>query len=131
MEQAMTPVRGQRTSRRILLVEDNPDSRETLQTILKLWGHEVEVAADGQAGVDKALAWKPEVGILDIGLPILDGYQVAKQLRDALKDKVFLIALTGYAQPQDRQRAFTAGFNVHLTKPADLAELARLVVGCA
>ena len=117
----------QTVSRRILLVEDNPDSRETLRTILRLWGHQVEVAEDGRSGVQKGLAWQPDIGILDIGLPILDGYQVAEQLRAILKDRIFLIALTGYSQPQDRQRAFTAGFDVHLTKPADLDELARLV----
>jgi two-component system, sensor histidine kinase len=128
----MTPAASPLTpSRRILLVEDNPDSRDTLRTILRLWGHQVEVAEDGRTGVQMALAWKPDIGILDIGLPVLDGYQVAERLRAVLKDQIFLIALTGYSQPQDRQRAFTAGFDVHLTKPADLDELARLVAAPA
>jgi CheY-like chemotaxis protein len=92
-----------------------------------MWGHEVEVAEDGSAGVHKALAWRPEVAVVDIGLPVLDGYEVARRLRAALKERIFLIALTGYNQAEDRQRAFEAGFNVHMAKPADLEELSRLL----
>jgi CheY-like chemotaxis protein len=113
--------------RRILLVEDNPDSRETLQMVLEAWGHCVQVAGDGEAGVSKALAWKPDVAVVDIGLPVLDGYQLARQVRSALGEGILLIALTGYSRPEDRLQAREAGFDVHLSKPADLDELARLV----
>src|SRR5262249_52886350 len=71
---------------RVLIVEDNRDSRESLRWLLELWGHEVEVAEDGQRGVAKALHWKPDTAVVDIGLPLLDGYQVARQVRAALHD---------------------------------------------
>lgn len=114
-------------SRRILLVEDCPESRESMQMLLTIWGHQVDVAGDGHEGVEKALASRPEVAVVDLGLPALDGYQVARRIRDALRDSVYLIALSGYAQAQDRQRALEAGFNAHLCKPADLEELSRLL----
>jgi CheY-like chemotaxis protein len=114
-------------SRRILLIEDHRDSRETLRLLMEYWGHSVEVAEDGLTGVRKALDWRPEVGVVDIGLPRLDGYQVARQVRAALKDDIFLIALTAYGQPQDRERALAAGFDVHLSKPADFQKLSRLL----
>lgn len=117
----------QTASRRILIVEDNPDMRETLHMLLRLWGHQVEVAGDGRAGVEKALDWKPEVAIVDIGLPALNGFEVAERVRAGLQENILLIALTGYSQPEMRRRAFAAGFDVHMTKPADLEELARLL----
>ncbi len=112
---------------RVLLVEDKLDGRATLQNLLELWGHQVEAAADGRQAVEKGLAWRPEVAVLDIGLPLLDGYAVARQLRAALGGRVVLIALTAYGSPEDRQRAFDAGFDHHLTKPADPKELLRLL----
>ncbi|HZY84535.1 MAG TPA: response regulator [Gemmataceae bacterium] len=115
-------------SRRVLVVEDNADSREMLRFVLGIWGHQVEVAGDGEQGVAKALDWGPEVAILDIGLPLLDGYEVARRVRAVLGGRVLLIALTGYGSDEDRQRAFSAGFDAHLTKPADPEELRRLVV---
>ena len=117
------------SSRRVLLVEDHPDSREMLRLLVELWGHQVEVAGDGLQGVRKALSWRPDVAVVDIGLPVLDGYEVARRLRAALNDDIRLIALTGYCQTRDRQNALDAGFDVHLTKPADTAELARLLGG--
>src|SRR5262249_26347248 len=71
------------------------------------------------------LDWQPEVAVVDIGLPVLDGYQVARQVRAALQDRIVLIALTAFSQAEDRRRAHEAGFDVHLSKPADLAGLAR------
>lgn len=121
------PALAKPSARRILVVEDNPDSRATLQMVLMLWGHQVEVAADGLVAVQKALDWQPEVAVVDIGLPVLDGYQVARQVRAALQDRIVLIALTAFSQAEDRRRAHEAGFDVHLAKPADLAELARLL----
>ena len=126
-ESAPEAPRACRTSRRVLIVEDSPDNRATLQLLLQSWGHEVEAAGDGLRGVQRALAWRPEVAVVDIGLPLLDGYQVARQIRAALRDDVFLIALTGYGQPENRRRAFEVGFDIHMTKPADLDELSRLL----
>jgi signal transduction histidine kinase/CheY-like chemotaxis protein len=112
---------------RLLVVEDNPDGRETLRTMLEMWGHRVEVAADGKQGVEVALALRPEVALVDIGLPLLDGYEVARRVRAALGREVYLIALTGYGQPHDHRRAFEAGFDAHLVKPADPEELRQLL----
>jgi CheY-like chemotaxis protein len=104
--------------RRVLVIEDNADAREALRALLEVWGHRVEAAADGPGGFELALLTRPDVVVVDIGLPGLDGYHVAHGLRASLGD-VFLIALTGYAQPDDRRRALEAGFDVHLVKPVD------------
>jgi CheY-like chemotaxis protein len=112
---------------RVLVVEDNPDARETLCFLLTLRGFQVEEAGDGQEGLHKGLAWQPAAAVVDIGLPLLDGYEVARRLRHALETRILLIALTGYGQPEDRQRALAAGFDHHLTKPADPDELLRLL----
>src|SRR5262245_15286254 len=111
------------TGRRILIIEDNLDGRETLRTLLELLGHQVDVAEDGPEGIAKALERHPEIAVVDIGLPRMDGYQVAQQLRAALGRHIFLIAHTGYGQPEDRQRALAAGFDVYLVKPADFEKL--------
>lgn len=113
-----------RACRYILIVEDNADGRESLRRLLELYGHRVEVAVDGVEGVEKALASPPEVAVVDIGLPRLDGYQVARRIRAALGRRVLLIAHTGYSQPVERQRAMEAGFDVFLAKPLDPLELA-------
>jgi len=116
-------------ARHVLVVEDNDDGRETLKLLLQLWGHQVDVAADGLQGVQKALAKRPEVGLIDIGLPGLDGYQVAERLRAALGHDIVLVAMTGYGQPHDRQRALDAGFDVHLVKPLAPSVLQNLLTG--
>ena len=113
--------------RRVLVIEDNADGRETMRLLLELWGHQVEVAPDGARGLRKALEWQPEVALVDIGLPLLDGYEVARGVRSALKKAVRLIALTSHGRPEDKERAYAAGFDVHLTKPAEAEELRRLV----
>jgi signal transduction histidine kinase/CheY-like chemotaxis protein len=114
--------------RRILLVEDNPDIRDMLAQLLQLGGHSVEVASDGPQGIARALADRPDLALIDIGLPGLDGYEVARRLRAALDGRPLrLIALTGYDQPEDRRRAFDAGFDAYLIKPVDLAKLERLL----
>jgi signal transduction histidine kinase/ActR/RegA family two-component response regulator len=114
--------------RHIVLIEDSPDNRETLQTLLELEGHRVEVAADGPRGLAAVLASQPEVALVDIGLPGLNGYEVARRIRSAPGgDRILLIALTGYGLPEDRRRALAAGFDTHLVKPVDLKELARLL----
>jgi CheY-like chemotaxis protein len=114
-------------SRRVLVVEDNRDTREMLRFLLRVWGHQVEVAGDGEQGLNKALGWRPEVAILDIGLPQLNGYELARHLKAALGGEARLTALTGYGSDGDSERAFAAGFDHHLTKPADPEELRCLV----
>jgi signal transduction histidine kinase len=106
-------------TRKILVVEDNADAREMLRVALELDGHRVDVAADGPAGVDAAVRGHPDVALIDIGLPGLDGYEVARRIRESLGGDVMLVALTGYGQASDRQRTHDAGFDAHLVKPVD------------
>ena len=119
---------------RILVVEDNHDGRESLRDLLELWGYEVETAANGPEGVDAALHSLPDVALVDIGLPGLDGNEVAQRIRAVLDgDAMVLIAMTGYGQPEDRRRAIQAGFDAYLVKPVDPGELARILreLGCS
>jgi signal transduction histidine kinase/ActR/RegA family two-component response regulator len=109
---------GAAPARRVLVVEDNSDARESLCQLLEQAGHEVADAADGPSGLEAARALRPEIALLDIGLPGLDGYEVARRLRaDPATAKTFLVAVTGYGQPEDRRRAWQAGFDAHLVKP--------------
>jgi signal transduction histidine kinase len=120
------------SSRRIVVVEDNRDARECLQVLLQLRGHDVHVASDGIAGRDLILATHPDVAFLDVGLPTLDGYQVAAQVRAEMGlSGTRLVALTGYGGPETRERALAAGFDEHLTKPVTLAQLERVLQGNA
>jgi CheY-like chemotaxis protein len=118
-------------ARRVLVIEDNTDSAETLRELLDLAGHEVEVARDGAEGLAKARALLPDVILCDIGLPVMDGYQVARAIR-ALPSLAgtTLVALTGYALPEDQRLAAEAGFAHHLAKPAPFAEIERVLAGC-
>ncbi|HSF12667.1 MAG TPA: ATP-binding protein, partial [Erythrobacter sp.] len=113
-------------ARRILIIEDDADGREALRMHLVLAGHDVYEAANGQEGLQAAARLKPEIVLLDIGLPGVDGYQVAQQLK-AAQGSPRVIAVTGYGQPEDRVRASEAGIDQHLVKPVDAAELARLL----
>ncbi|HZY85191.1 MAG TPA: hybrid sensor histidine kinase/response regulator [Gemmataceae bacterium] len=110
-------------SRHVLIIEDNADARGTLQTLLGLLGHRVETAGTGPEGVERATAARPEVVLIDLGLPLLDGYEVARRLRAELGAGVLLVALTGHALDEDRQRTRAAGFNAHLAKPVEVEEL--------
>jgi two-component system, chemotaxis family, CheB/CheR fusion protein len=113
---------------RLLLVEDNLDAAEALGELLRMWGHEVHVAHDGASALRLAAAERPDVLLLDIGLPGMDGYEVARRLRATPGfERVKLVALTGYGQESDRQRASEAGFNHHLVKPVDLERLRDLL----
>lgn len=115
-------------SRRVLLIEDNEDSRQTLATILSMHGHSIRQAGDGIAGLNAALADRPDVAVIDIGLPGMDGYAVARRLRSEPDARqICLIALTGYGQAEDRQRALDAGFDIHLTKPVEPKRLLEAV----
>ncbi len=115
-------------ARRILVVDDNVDAAESLALILRLGGHEVRTAQRGQTALEVAPEFRPHVIILDLGMPGMNGYDTARQLRNEPWGKdVLLIALTGWGQPDDRQRSADAGFDYHLTKPADLEGLARII----
>lgn len=117
---------------RILVVEDNDDIRETLKDLLEMCGHHVDVAEDGSSGVERTLFLRPDVALIDIGLPGLDGYQVAERIRAEMPGEATrLIALTGYGQPDDKRRALAAGFNAHLVKPVDFDDLRRLLTAPA
>jgi CheY-like chemotaxis protein len=111
------------------VVEDNADVRMCLQTLLEMEGNQVRVASDGIKGTDLILSWRPDVAIVDIGLPGRDGFSVAKEVRNTLsvaptRPQPCLIALTGYGLPSDRQKVLEAGYQVHLVKPVNLEELA-------
>ena len=122
------PEAARATPRRVLIVEDHSDSRESLRLLLEASGHRVAVARNGDEAVELALADPPEVALVDIGLPGLDGYEVAREIRAAdSTDAVFLVALTGYGQPLDRRRALESGFNEHLVKPLNHEKLLRLM----
>ncbi len=112
----------------ILIVEDNPDAAESLMMVLELLGHQVRVVYDGQAAMDAARANLPDVMLIDIGLPGMNGYELAQTVRrEAAFSGIVLVALTGYGRSEDKTRALAAGFNHHLVKPVDLQALADLV----
>jgi nitrogen-specific signal transduction histidine kinase len=108
---------GRDMPRRIVLIDDNRDAAESLAMLLRLKGHEVHIAYDGPAGVALALKTSPDCVLVDIGLPGIDGYEVAKRLRSQHEDGMLLVALTGYGQTGDRIKSEQAGFDHHLVKP--------------
>lgn len=109
---------------RIVVADDNADSAASLAMMLRLLGHEVQTAYDGQQAVEVAATFLPDVMLLDIGMPIMDGYEAARQVRKNLElSNVMLVALTGWGQEDDKRRAEEAGFHHHVTKPIDLAAL--------
>jgi two-component system CheB/CheR fusion protein len=117
---------------RVLVVEDNVDAAESLATLLRLWGHDVHVVHDGLDALDAARDYRPEVVLLDIGLPGLDGYQVAERLRDEVGlDQALLVAMTGYGQPEDRRRSREAGIHHHFVKPVEPFVLRNLLAEVA
>jgi CheY-like chemotaxis protein len=120
-------IEGERVD--VLIIEDNPDGRESLQELLEVWGHRVATACDGREGLAKALALRPRVALIDIGLPEIDGNEVARRIRAALNGRrtMSLIAMTGYGRPQDRRRAIAAGFDRFLVKPLEPDWLHRLL----
>jgi CheY-like chemotaxis protein len=113
---------------RVFVVEDNLDAALTLRDLLEIWGYEARTVHDGLAALEVAPEFHPDVVLLDIGLPGIDGYEVARRLRDRPDlGGLLIIAVTGYGQESDRQRAREAGFDQHLIKPIDLAILRRLL----
>ncbi len=110
-------------TRRILLVDDNEDAAEMLSLLLTQLGHTVRIANDGVAALALAPAFEPDVAVLDLGLPIMDGFELASRLSEWRPSALRLIAVTGYGQAEDRARTAAAGFAHHLVKPVDIAEL--------
>lgn len=114
--------------RHVVVVEDNEDARAAIENLLTLAGHRVTTAPDGETGLQKVLEETPDVALIDIGLPGLNGYEVAQRLR-AVGHRTRLIALSGYGQPHDIERALTAGFDAHMVKPIDVAMLQNILAG--
>ena len=125
--QKITSLPEEVAARHIVIVEDNADIRELLRAKLRHLGHRVDVAEDGIRGVETIVANKPDLALVDIGLPGLDGYQVAQRVREQIGNDVHLVALTGYGQAEDRKKALDAGFNVHLTKPANIMDVQTVI----
>jgi PAS domain S-box-containing protein len=110
--------------RRVLVVDDNVDAANSIAMILRMSGYDVRCAYDGPAALEAARSYHPEVVVLDIGLPVMSGYEVAKKLREQEEfARIPIVAVTGYGQDEDRHRSFEAGFNCHLTKPVDVHAL--------
>jgi len=112
---------------RILVVDDNPDIRATLHDLLEMQGHQVEVAEDGPQALERVLVSRPDVALVDIGLPGMDGFALARALRQDPEMHTRLVAMTGYGQAEDRRRALDAGFEAHVVKPVELDDLSRLL----
>ena len=119
-------------ARRILIADDNEDAADVLAMLLRLAGHEVCTAYSGQAALELASTFRPEIALLDIGMPDLNGYDVARHLRSLAQGRgLRLIALTGWGQEEDKRRARDAGFDQHLTKPVDPRRLDALLMNGA
>lgn len=116
--------------RRVLIVDDNDDAADSLAEVLRLTGHQVEVAYNGVQASQKVQEFNPEVVVLDLGLPTMDGFEIARRVREhSGSHDVTLIALTGYGQDEDRRNTREAGFDYHITKPADISLLRSLIAG--
>ncbi|HZU37939.1 MAG TPA: response regulator [Gemmataceae bacterium] len=113
---------------RVLVVEDCEDTAASMAMLLRLWGHDVRIAHDGISGLETARTFHPDIALLDLQLPRMDGLQMARQLR-AEQASMRLIALTGFGQDNDRLRCHEAGFDLHLVKPTEPAELRAIVEG--
>ena len=120
----MQPSNG---GQRVLIVDDNKDAAESLADLVRIFGHAVDVAYDGPSAIEKAHANPPDVVLCDIGLPGMSGYEVAQTLRASAVQGVQLIAVNGYAQPEDVKRAVEAGFDGHIAKPCDPEKIERLL----
>ena len=126
------PTQASSTRRRILVADDNKDAAESLAMLLEMAGHEVRVAHLGRAALSLAQVFRPDTALLDIGMPDISGYEVARALRaEPWAANILLVALTGWGQESDRRRALEAGFDHHLIKPIDPDKLAGLIVSGA
>jgi CheY-like chemotaxis protein len=115
------------TRRRIALVEDNEDVRSSLRVLLEMEGHEVVEASDGLQGVDTILREQADIALIDIGLPHLDGYAVARAVRSRARRPVMLVAMSGYGSQEDAERGAQAGFDAYMVKPIDAAILSEII----
>ena len=118
---ALRPAEIQSVPKRVLIIEDNADARQSLAQYLRLLNHEVFEAEDGISGLEKLLSIRPDVALIDVGLPYLSGYELVSKAKQTLDSATLMVAVTGYGQSEDRQRALAAGFDEHLVKPLDLA----------
>jgi two-component system CheB/CheR fusion protein len=126
LEKRAAPAAG--AARRVLIVEDNADSAESMALLARSWGHDVAIAADGAAALTLAQSFLPQTALVDIGLPEMDGYALARRLRqNSLHRELYLVAMTGYGREEDRRAARAAGFDAHIVKPADMDELEKLL----
>ena len=125
------PLARAASSCRVLVAEDIPDAAEMMKLVLETMGHEVRIATDGVQAVAIAKQFEPQVALLDIGMPRMDGYEAAQRIRESLGRRVFLVALTGWGQEEDERRAYQAGFDRHITKPADPDVLEALIASVA
>jgi len=126
--QAPSAIRRGQPGVRVLIVDDNADAAQMFADFLETLGYEVRVVHDGPAALGVVDSFAPAVALLDIGLPVMDGYELAARLREIpALDGMKLIAVTGYGQEADRDRAHRAGFDAHLVKPVDLDDLAHLL----
>jgi CheY-like chemotaxis protein len=122
------PIDGTPQRFKILVVDDNHDSALSLAMMLSIMGHETRTAHDGESAVSSAEAFLPDVVLLDIGLPKLNGYEVAQRIRgNAWGKSMFLIAVTGWGQDEDRQRSSEVGLNLHMVKPVEPSVLEKLL----
>jgi DNA-binding response OmpR family regulator len=116
----------------LLIVEDDEDSRDLLCVAMALKGHTVDSVVNGEGALERALAESHDAALVDIGLPGIDGYEVARRIREKLRDaRPHLIALTGYARAEEKALARDAGFDDHIAKPVDLEEVFRVLAGVA
>jgi CheY-like chemotaxis protein len=122
-------VAGQAVSRRILVTDDDVDGAETLAIVLRMAGHEVQIASDGPSTLKLAAEFQPDVVFLDVGMPGMDGFETARQLRQSVGlHNALLVALTGYGREEDRRRSVEAGFDHFLVKPAPPKLLSDLAI---
>jgi CheY-like chemotaxis protein len=115
--------------RRVLVVDDNADAADSLAMLLQVRGDDVRVAYDGEEALVAEEAFRPDVVLLDIGMPKLSGYEVGRRIRELRGPAPLVVAITGWGQEEDRQRAREAGFDHHFTKPVDYAALLKVIDG--
>jgi signal transduction histidine kinase/CheY-like chemotaxis protein len=126
---AAPPHEVPRTSRRVVVIDDNPAAATAMQRLVNVLGGECRVAYDGESGLTHVREFQPDIVILDIGMPGIDGYETCRRIRAEFGPQVLVVALTGWGQERDKRKAWRAGFDVHLTKPADPIALETLLSG--
>jgi len=124
---ADAPAQTKKSALRVLVIEDNDDTREMLGILLRAEGHEVFEAGDGPSAIRAVRDFQPDAAIVDVGLPGMNGYEVARQIRAMDGKRIRLVAVTGYGGPEDRHRSRQAGFDLHITKPVDPSKLIDLI----